>query len=111
MTFISTCFLYFRLNFYHLKGCWRRSLRPDVGFVLLSPQHNTYRVAVFDSAWKSLLVEFWEHQFDKKSGMQMGDIISNFKIENPDRPNKSIVYPFALILLLIFGYLNYKRKI
>ena len=27
----------------------------------------------------------------KKSGMQMGDIISNFKIENPDRPNKAIV--------------------
>ena len=28
----------------------------------------------------------------------MGDIISNFKIENPDRPNKAIVYPFALII-------------
>ena len=39
-----------------------------------------------------------------------GDIISNFKIENPDRPNKAIVYPFALILLLLFGYSNYKRK-
>ena len=46
----------------------------------------------------------------KKSGIQMGDIISNFKIENPDRPNKSIVYPFALILLFIFGYSNYRRK-
>ena len=46
----------------------------------------------------------------KKSGIQMGDIISNFKIENPDRPNKSIVYPFALISLLVFGYLNYRRK-
>ncbi len=46
----------------------------------------------------------------KKSGMQMGDIISNFKIENPDRPNKSIVYPLALFVLLIFGYLNYRRK-
>jgi TRAP transporter 4TM/12TM fusion protein len=46
----------------------------------------------------------------KKSGLQMGDIISNFKIENPDRPNKAIVYPFALILLLLFGYSNYKRK-
>ncbi len=45
----------------------------------------------------------------KKSGIQMGDIISNFKIENPNRPNKGIVYPFALICLLIFGYLNYKR--
>ena len=51
----------------------------------------------------------WKGQA-KKSGMQMGDIISNFKIENLDRPNKSIVYPFALIPLLIFGYLNYKRK-
>ena len=38
----------------------------------------------------------------KKSGIQMGDIISNFKIENPDRPNKSIVYPFALIFLFYF---------
>ncbi len=46
----------------------------------------------------------------KKSGMQMGDIISNFKIENPNRPDKSIVYPFALICLFVFGYLNYKRK-
>ena len=34
----------------------------------------------------------------KKSGMQMGDIISNFKIENPDRPNKAIVYPFSFLL-------------
>tara|TARA_B100001250_G_scaffold342115_1_gene310315 strand:+ start:1 stop:1176 length:1176 start_codon:yes stop_codon:yes gene_type:complete len=46
----------------------------------------------------------------KKSGMQMGDIISNFKIENPERPNKAIVYPFATALLIIFGYLNYRRK-
>jgi len=46
----------------------------------------------------------------KKSGIQMGDIISNFKIENPERPNKAIVYPFALIFLLIVGYLNYRRK-
>ena len=46
----------------------------------------------------------------KKSGMQMGDIISNFKIENPDRPNKVIVYPFAFFALLIFGYLNYRGK-
>ena len=44
----------------------------------------------------------------KKSGIQMGDVISNFKIENPDRPNKSIVYPFALFLLILFGYSNYK---
>ncbi len=46
----------------------------------------------------------------KKSGIQMGDIISNFKIENPDRPNKTIVYPFAFVFLLLVGYLNYRRK-
>ena len=44
----------------------------------------------------------------KKSGIQMGDIISNFKIENPDRPNKAIIYPFALLFLLFFGYINFK---
>ena len=41
----------------------------------------------------------------------MGDIISNFKIENPERPNKVIVYPFALFFLLVFGYLNYRRVV
>jgi hypothetical protein len=46
----------------------------------------------------------------KKSGIQMGDIISNFKIENPERPNKAIIYPFAFIFLLIVGYSNYRRK-
>ena len=46
----------------------------------------------------------------KKSGFETGDIISEFKIENLDRPNKAIVYPFALLLLIIFGYFNYKRK-
>ena len=47
----------------------------------------------------------------KKEGFEMGDIISEFKIENLDRPNKAIVYPIALIFLFIFGYLNYKRKL
>jgi TRAP transporter 4TM/12TM fusion protein len=46
----------------------------------------------------------------KKEGFETGDIISEFKIENLNRPNKAIVYPFAIILLLIFGYLNFKRK-
>ena len=46
----------------------------------------------------------------KKSGIQMGDIISNFKIENPDRPSKAFVYPIALIFLFIFGYNNYRSK-
>ena len=46
----------------------------------------------------------------KKSGLKTGDIIREFKIENLDRPRKSIIYPFALTLLLVFGYFNYKRK-
>jgi len=47
----------------------------------------------------------------KKSGFETGDFISEFKIENLDRPNKGIVYPLAILLLIIFGYLNYRRKI
>ncbi len=46
----------------------------------------------------------------KKSGFENGDYISEFKIENADRPNKGIIYPIAILLLIIFGYLNYRRK-
>ncbi len=46
----------------------------------------------------------------KKQGFELGDIISEFKIENLNRPNKAIVYPFAGIFLFIFGYFNYRRK-
>ena len=46
----------------------------------------------------------------KKEGFETGDFISEFKIENLDRPNKGIIYPLAILLLIIFGYLNYRRK-
>jgi TRAP transporter 4TM/12TM fusion protein len=46
----------------------------------------------------------------KKSGVKTGDIISDFKVENLERPNKAIVYPFSFLLLFGFGYFNYKRK-
>jgi len=46
----------------------------------------------------------------KKSGFEIGDYISEFKIENVDRPNKGIIYPIAILLLIIFGYLNFRRK-
>ena len=46
----------------------------------------------------------------KKDGFETGDVITEFKVENLDRPNKSIIYPFSLMLLFIFGYLNYRRK-
>ena len=45
----------------------------------------------------------------KKSGIEMGDYISEIKIENDDRPSKSIIYPIAILLLFIFGYLNSRR--
>ncbi len=46
----------------------------------------------------------------KKNGFEMGDYISEFKIENSDRPSKNIVYPIAILLLVVFGYINLKRK-
>ena len=46
----------------------------------------------------------------KKSGLDMGDIITEFKIENQNRPDKEFIYPVALLLLTIFGYLNIRRK-
>ena len=45
-----------------------------------------------------------------KSGFEMGDSISEFKVENLDRPSKNFIYPIALLLLMIFGYLNKSRK-
>jgi len=43
----------------------------------------------------------------KKSGFETGDFISEFKVENLNRPNKRIIYPLAILLLIIFGYLNF----
>ncbi len=46
----------------------------------------------------------------KKSGIEMGDYITELKTENSNRPDKKIVYPIALLILFIVGYLNKKRK-
>ena len=46
----------------------------------------------------------------KKDGFETGDYISEFKIENVDRPNKGIIYPIAILFLIIFGYFNTRRK-
>ncbi len=46
----------------------------------------------------------------KNKGVETGDVISEFKIENLDRPNKAIIYPFSFLLILIFGYNNFRRK-
>ena len=39
----------------------------------------------------------------------MGDYITELKTENSNRPDKKIVYPIALIILIFFGYLNKRR--
>ena len=46
----------------------------------------------------------------KKNGFETGDFISEFKIENLDRPNKRIIYLLATMLLVVFGYFNSRRK-
>ena len=60
------------------------------------------KVIVDNVKWNSLA---------KKSGLEYGDYITEFKTENSDRPDKKIVYPIALIFLLIFGYLNNRKKL
>ena len=62
---------------------------------------NDGNQTVYKTSWKGLA---------KKDGVRNGDVITKFKVENLDRPNKAIVYPFALLVLFIFGYLNYKRE-
>jgi hypothetical protein len=70
----------------------------DYGIDLIENNNN---IIVSKVSWNGLA---------KKSGIKTGDIISNFKVENLDRPNKALVYPFALLFLFGFGYFNYKRK-
>ncbi len=69
-----------------------------------------YGVNLVDQEGKTVIDTLDWKGLAKKDGMEMGDIITEFKIENLDRPNKGIVYPFALILLFGFGFMNYKRK-
>jgi TRAP transporter 4TM/12TM fusion protein len=71
---------------------------------------ETYGLKLIDED-KNLIVKNLDWKgLAKKSGIKTGDIISDFKVENHERPNKAIVYPFATFLLFIFGLLNYKRS-
>ena len=71
---------------------------------------QNYGLSLADEEGKLVIKKLDWKGLAKKSGIETGDIISNFKIENLDRPNKAFVYPFALLCLFIFGYFNYKRK-
>jgi len=69
-----------------------------------------YGISLVDQEGRMIIDTLDWKGLAKKDGIEMGDIITEFKIENLDRPNKAIVYPFALILLFGFGFMNYKRK-
>jgi len=71
---------------------------------------ETYGIKLIEKD-KNLIVQNLDWKgLAKKSGIKTGDIISNFKVENQERPNKAVVYPFAAFLLFIFGLLNYRRS-
>ena len=65
-------------------------------------KNNDGRLTVDTLKWNGLA---------KKSGIETNDVISEFKIENLNRPNKAIIYPFSFLLIAIFGYNNYRRKL
>jgi TRAP transporter 4TM/12TM fusion protein len=71
---------------------------------------ETYGVQLVKDKNNLIVKSLAQESLAKKSGIQNRDIISNFKTENLERPNKGIVYPIALLFLFGFGYLNYKRK-
>ena len=81
------------------KGSFGKDFNLENYGLVLTEKENNLIVKNLD--WKGLA---------KKSGIEVGDIISNFKTENLERPNKAVIYPFAAFLLFIFGLLNYRRS-
>jgi TRAP transporter 4TM/12TM fusion protein len=81
------------------KKTFKNNFTLETYGVTLSTHEN--KIIVDTLKWNGLA---------NKIGFQIGDIISEFKVENLNRPSKTIIYPFALALLFSFGYLNYKRK-
>ena len=71
---------------------------------------NTYGISLGEEEGNLTVKKLDWKGLAKNSGIEIGDIISNFKVLNYDRPSKNIIYPFSFLLLLIFGYSNYKRK-
>ena len=69
-----------------------------------------YGINVVDQEGRMTIDTLKWNSLAKKSGIETDDVISEFKIENLDRPNKAIIYPFSLVTFLFFGYLNYRRK-
>ncbi len=72
---------------------------------------DDYGMSLVEEDNKTIIDTLKWNGIAKKSGLDMGDIINEFKIDNQNRPKKEIIYPIALILLSIFGYLNIRRRI
>ncbi|MDB3857806.1 TRAP transporter permease [Pelagibacteraceae bacterium] len=81
------------------KGSFKEDFNLETYGLKLAQEEDD--LVVENINWKGLA---------KKSGIENGDIISNFKIENLERPNKAVIYPFAAFLLFIFGLINYRRR-
>ena len=73
-------------------------------------QINDLGIEVVEKEGKLIIDTLKWNGVAKKVGLSTGDSIDEFKTTNPNRPDKDIVYPFALLLLLIFGYFNYRRS-
>ena len=69
-----------------------------------------YGISLFKENNKIIVDNLKWNGLAKKSGFEIGDYINEFKIENSNRPSKQVIYPIAILFLLIFGYLNYRRK-
>ena len=69
-----------------------------------------YGISLIDKENKIIVDNLKWNSLAKKSGIELDDYISELKVENLERPSKYFVYPIAIILFLIFGYLNYRRK-
>ena len=76
------------------KGTFEKEYNLEEYGIRVDPSGG--KQTVYKTSWKGLA---------KKDGMTSGDVITEFKIENTDRPNKAIVYPLALLILSVFGYL------
>ena len=69
-----------------------------------------YGISLFKENNKIIVDNLKWNGLAKKSGFEIGDYINELKIENSNRPSKQVIYPIAILFLLIFGYLNYRRK-
>ena len=111
----------FDLRFTKLLGRTRKELESDIqsnfdasiNFVHIHENDfnlEQYGLTLINKDNKVIVDNLKWNGLAKKSGFEMDDLITEFKIENLDRPSKNYVYPIALILFAIFGYLNFKRK-